>query len=341
MVSSLQRQEAVLRAIVQDYVDKREPVGSKALVQRHNFSVSPATIRNDMAVLEELGLIWQPHTSAGRIPTDRGYRRFVDSLRKLEQLSEPERRAITDFLDAAVDFDDVAERTVRLLAQLTNSLAVMQYPSLRQTVLIHVEIVVLSEQRILLLIVTASGRVVQRNIEIPAGTSEETVTQLRQHLNILAGGNTYVTLKEQMEDFIAHLPKPERELAQVVSRYLTEAMESENEAKIVTAGAAHLGREPEIGKNIGALLDAIEEQVVLLRLFANMDNNVAVSIGEENGDEALAYVSVVTSTYGEINDGQSAARLGIVGPTRMNYASTISAVRAVAAYLTRFVQEKV
>ena len=125
------RKLAVLRAIVEDYVSTNEPVGSKALVDRHNLDVSPATIRNDMAVLEEQGFIVQPHTSAGRIPTDKGYRLFVDRLSAVKPFSTAERRAIETFLAGAYDLDDVVTRTVRLLAQLTRQVAVVQYPSLQ------------------------------------------------------------------------------------------------------------------------------------------------------------------------------------------------------------------
>ncbi len=127
------RKLEVLRAIVEDYVETQEPVGSKALVERHHLGVSSATVRNDMAVLEEEGYIRQPHTSAGRVPTDAGYRLFVDRLSRVKPLSPAERRAIERFLLGAVDLDDVVHRTVRLLAQLTRHVAVVQYPSLARS----------------------------------------------------------------------------------------------------------------------------------------------------------------------------------------------------------------
>jgi len=123
------RQLEILRAIVEEYVATEEPVGSKSIAQRHNLGISPATIRNEMAVLEEAGLITQPHTSAGRIPTNLGYRIFVDKLATIKPFSEPERRAIETFLEGAGDLDDVMARTVRLLAQITKQVAVVQYPS--------------------------------------------------------------------------------------------------------------------------------------------------------------------------------------------------------------------
>src|SRR5215510_2502475 len=141
MASSDERRFAVLRAIVADYVSSQEPVASKAIVERHNLGVSSATVRNDMAALEEDGYITQPHTSAGRIPTDKGYRLFVDRLADIKPLSAAERRAITHFLDGAIDLDDVLRRSVRLLAQLTRQVAVVQYPMMTNASVRHVEVV--------------------------------------------------------------------------------------------------------------------------------------------------------------------------------------------------------
>src|SRR6476469_5146596 len=143
-----ERRLAVLRAIVEDYVSTEEPVGSKALVERHGLGVSPATVRNDMAALEEEGFITQPHTSAGRVPTDKGYRLFVDRLSTVKAMSPAERKAIATFLDGAVDLDDVVQRSVRLLAQLTRQVAVVQYPSLSRSAVRHLEVVPVAAARL-------------------------------------------------------------------------------------------------------------------------------------------------------------------------------------------------
>ena len=161
------RKLEVLRAIVEDYVATQEPVGSKALVERHQLGVSPATVRNDMAVLEEEGYIRQPHTSAGRVPTDLGYRLFVDRLSRVKPLSPAERRAIERFLVGAVDLDDVVHRTVRLLAQLTRQVAVVQYPSLARSPVRHLELVPISTTRVMLVMIADTGRVEQRLVELP------------------------------------------------------------------------------------------------------------------------------------------------------------------------------
>ncbi len=152
----------VLRAIVQDYVDTREPVGSKAIVERHAFGVSAATIRNDMALLEDEELIAAPHTSSGRVPTDKGYRVFVDHLSELRPLTAAQRTAISSFLEGPADLDDVLVRTVRALTQLTGQVAIVQYPSFARAHVSHVELVQLGGGRMLVIVVTDTGRVSQR-----------------------------------------------------------------------------------------------------------------------------------------------------------------------------------
>src|SRR6201985_1958142 len=174
-----ERKLTVLRAIVEDYVSTTEPVGSKSLVDRHGLDVSPATIRNDMAVLEEQGYIAQPHTSAGRVPTDKGYRLFVDRLSCLKPMSGAERRAIETFLAGAYSLDEVVTRTVRLLAQLTRQVAVVQYPLLSQSSVRHIELVSLSPQRVLLVLITDTGRVEQAAVDLPDGAQPESIPHLR------------------------------------------------------------------------------------------------------------------------------------------------------------------
>ena len=162
---SEERRQAVLQAIVEGYVSTSEPVGSQALARSKSLGVSPATIRNDMTILAAEGLITQPHTSAGRVPTDKGYRFFVDHL-VARALREPHRNAIRTFLSDAVDLNDVVERSVRLLSQLTRQVAVVQYPSLRDAAIQRVELVRMSQARALAVVISADARVEQAAVEI-------------------------------------------------------------------------------------------------------------------------------------------------------------------------------
>jgi heat-inducible transcriptional repressor len=173
------RRLEILRAIVDEYVSTQEPVGSKSIAARSGLGISPATIRNEMAVLEDEGLITHPHTSAGRIPTDLGYRVFVDKLATVKPLSSAERRAIETFLEGALDLDDVVLRTVRLLADVTKQVAVVQYPSMVKSRVRHVELVALTPSRLMMILITDSGRVEQRVLELAADVTDLFLSTLK------------------------------------------------------------------------------------------------------------------------------------------------------------------
>jgi transcriptional regulator of heat shock response len=237
------RRLEILRAIVDEYVATQEPVGSKSIADHHGLGISPATIRNEMAILEEEGLITQPHTSAGRIPTDRGYRVFVDKLATVKPLSTPERRAIETFLEGSNDLEELLKRSAKLLADITKQVAVVTYPIL--------------------------------------GESRE---------------------------------------------------------KLAISGTAHLARSGEdLGFTLSPILEALEEQVVLLRLLNEVHPTVHVRIGSEQTETNLQTTSLVTVGYG--GDSAQIGALGVLGPTRMDYAGSMAAVDAVARYVGRFINE--
>ena len=326
------RKLAVLRAIVQDYVSTMEPVGSKSLVDRHHLDVSPATIRNDMAVLEEQGYIAQPHTSAGRIPTDKGYRLFVDRLSGVKPLSVAERRAIETFLAGAYDLDDVVTRTVRLLAQLTRQVAVVQYPSLTRSSIRHVELVPLAAKRLLLVMITDTGRVQQRMVELPAPIEEDAVTQLRAVLNACLDGRMLTDVASVVADLPERVQPSERPNAAAVFSVILENLVERNEEKVVVGGASNL-TPADFSQGLHEVLESLEEQVVLMRLLGeSVDQSaVTVRIGAENPVAGLRSTSLVVAGYG--SGDQAVARLGVLGPTRMDYPTAMGAVRAVARYV--------
>jgi len=323
----------VLRAIVADYVSTHEPVGSKAIVDRHNLGVSSATVRNDMAVLEEDGFIAQPHTSAGRIPTDKGYRQFVDRISQVKPLSAAERKAVQTFLEGAVDLDDVLRRSVRLLAQLTRQVAVVQYPTLTRSTVRHLEVVALTPARLMLVLITDSGRVDQRVVDLGDVLDDADVARVREILNgALAGqrlGQASATVAELPETGPADLRMPLTMIATV----LIETLVEHPEERLVLGGTPNLTRNhADFPGTLRQVLEALEEQVVVLRLLAASQDSglVTVRIGEENEAEDLRGASVVTIGYGA---GTPLGGMGVVGPTRMDYPGTISAVHAVARYV--------
>lgn len=338
----------VLRVIVQDYVASREPVGSKSIVERHSFGVSAATIRNDMALLEEEELIVAPHTSSGRVPTDKGYRMFVDHLADLRPLTAAQRQAIDQFLGASVDLDDVLARTVRLLSQLTHQVALVQYPLLSKSRVRHVELVPLSATRIMSVFITDTGRVEQRIVDAPGSLDDAFLAELRARLNTALGGLGLVEATEVLRDFANNFEPVRHPLVSLISSSLIEQIGANRQDRLLMAGAANLVRtEEDFSGSIFPVLEAIEEQVTLLRLFGEMaaDQNgvaaqkgVSASIGRENAEFGLGEISILTSGYGA-PDG-SIARLGVLGPLRMDYSNNMAAVRAVARYLTGLLGEE-
>jgi heat-inducible transcriptional repressor len=334
-----ERRLAVLRAIVEDYVATQEPVGSKALVERHGLGVSPATVRNDMAALEEEGLITQPHTSAGRIPTDKGYRLFVDRLTTIKPMSAAERRAISTILDGAVDLDDVVQRSVRLLAQLTHQVALVQYPTLSRSQVRHLELVLLAPSRVLVVLILSSGRVEQRLVDLGRPVEEDDVAALRGRLGAALSGRIIADATTALGALDA--PPDDGGLHDAVSEVLVEAMSDHRSSeRVAVGGAANLARFGDSFEiSVRPLLEALEEHVVLLKLLGEVHTGgtVTVRIGHEGPYQEFASTSVVSTGYGP--GDEAVGNLGVVGPTRMDYPGTMAAVRAVARYVSRILDE--
>ena len=335
------RKLAVLRAIVEDYVQTHEPVGSKSLADRHALGVSSATIRNDMAALEDEGLISAPHTSAGRIPTDKGYRVFVDKLNAVKPMSSAEKRAIQSFLDQAVDLDDVMNRTARLLAQLTKQVALVQYPILGRSSVRHIELVQVAPSRILLIVITDTGRIEQRNVDTGIDVTDVFMSDLRQQLNSHLVGRNLNDVPSALSGIEQHFDMSVRPAVAQVVTTLMESVLHQNEERIVIGGASHLARlADDSPESMVPMLEALEEQMVLLKLFGEtvLPDALQVRIGAENSVEEFHTSSVVTVGYG--SGDQALATLGVLGPTRMDYSNSMSSVQAVAMYVGKILADQ-
>ncbi|MDU0479268.1 heat-inducible transcriptional repressor HrcA [Staphylococcus chromogenes] len=324
--STEKRRKEILGAIVADYIASQEPVGSKALVERHRLGVSSATVRNDMAVLEAEGYIVQQHASSGRIPTEKGYRLFVDSIHEIKPLSLPERRAILNFLEGGVDLEDVLRRSVQLLSQLTRQAAVVQLPTLKVSRVKHCEVVALTPMRLLLVLITDVGRVEQRNVELAEPVAD--VTPLRAALNQAIDGKTMSEASVSLAELAEHAPADMRDMLIRCATVLIETLMEGPTDRLILAGASNLTR---INTSV---LDALEEQVTVLRLLSHVqEGQVNVSIGSEIQEKDLHGTSIVSTGYGD--DEATFGALGVIGPTFMDYTGTISKVSAVAQYVSR------
>ncbi len=344
MSSTDERRFEVLRAIVSDYVATQEPIGSKALVDRHHLGVSSATIRNDMAVLEAEGYIAQPHTSSGRVPTDKGYRLFVDRISEVKPLSSVERRAILSFLDSGVDLDDVLRRSVRLLAQLTRQVAIIQYPVLASATVRHLEIVALAPARLLLVVITDTGRVEQRMVDASQDLDDNAIARLRDMFSAALNGQRMEIASHKVAELANAAPDDLRPAVIRVATVLVETLVERTDDRLVLGGTSNLARAAAdfapISGSMDSVLEALEEQVVVLKLLAatQLPGTVTVQIGEETRTENLRGAAVVSTGYGA--PGTVFGGMGVLGPTRMDYPGTIASVAAVARYVGEVLAER-
>ena len=345
------RRMLVLRAVVEDYIRSQEPVGSTTLTRDHDLGVSSATVRNDMAALEDEGYLIQPHTSAGRVPTEKGYRYFVDRLATVVPLSEAQRRGINSFLSGSVNLQDTLQRAARLLAQITGQVAVVAAPSLSKSTLRHIEIVPVSINTLLAVVITDTGRVAQHILNVTKLPDVTTLTRTADCVRQMGARKEYHAIST---------------LAETLAQAFDGMADDERASELYMAGTSRLAHQRTVA-DLAPLFDALEEQVVLMKLMSSLSettqsDGVGVAIGSETHTPGLLHASVVTSGYGRTSAaatdgathaaassqtenqsgddtrqaGEPVAFVGSIGPTHMDYAATMAAVRAVARYLTAF-----
>ena len=321
-------------------------------VQFHDDVKMPASkVKENLAkILEQEGYIAQPHTSAGRIPTDLGYRMFVDRIDDFKPLTQAERRAIFQLIDGNGDLDDMLDRTVRVLSGLTHQVALIQYPTVSRATIKHIEVVGLGPSRILVVLITDAGQVEQKIVITTGNVDDEALRGIRDAVNAEFSGQKLSRVMRtasapvpgvdhgQPEPVVGAVPAAADvavALAQVRSA-VADLVMATREERIIMAGTANLARSGrEFGEKMAPILEAFEEQVVLLKLLTSMaedQDEISVRIGRENTHESFSSTSLVAAEYG--HDAGSSARLAVLGPTRMDYPTTITAVRAVAKYVS-------
>lgn len=327
------RKLRILRAIVAEYVADGEPVGSRRVVEVARLEVSAATVRNDMAVLEELGYITQPHTSAGRVPTDQGYRRFVDDLADNAALETPERELIGELLGSARDVEDLLARTSTVLSQLTRLVSLVIAPAVDASRCKLVELVGLTPQSALLLLVADTGRVEKRTVELPAGTTETDLDRVRTMLAEQVRGRPMGEVATILRGVVDGAPSELRDVLRGVADATDAGLAEDTVHHVVVGGRASLAGEVALERDeLSRILELLEERATLARILSDtVGDEPLVRIGGENTVEDLRATSLVAQRYRVVTAGS----LGVLGPTRMDYASVLSTVRAVADELQR------
>jgi heat-inducible transcriptional repressor len=335
-----ERKAAILRDLVRLYIRTGEPVGSEALVAGSGLNVSSATIRNELAALEEMGYLTQPHTSAGRMPTDRGYRYFVDMLPSRIRLRDPDRKAIVGFFDEALaDVDEILRGTTHLLSRLTRYAALALAPSPREIPIARAELVPLGTVT-LLLVVFESGRVEKRALELPETMSEEETERLsRRVTEALRGRPVHVAAQALSQGARKGSDAEQAVFAKVAGalKGIDEATEAEH---VFLGGVANIAAEEAFRQHdtLRDMLEALEREseILLLLREAATTPPVTVTIGRENPMTGIWEASVIAAPYAA--GGGSQGTIGVVGPLRMDDAAAISAVREVAERLSAAVE---
>ena len=332
------RKTRILRTIVAEYIASAEPVGSRRVVERARLDVSAATVRNEMAALEEMGFISQPHTSAGRVPTDRGYRYFVDRLAEQPPVDEARRELIQELIGSAHDLEDLLARTSTVLAQLTRLVSLVIAPALDAASCRVIELISLSTQTVLLLLVTDTGQVIKRQIELRAVVNEEDVDRARTVLNEYVRGRRMSDVHATVAGLVDAAPSELRDLLRGVSAATADGVGTEVSHDVFVGGQAALAGERSFERDqLSHVLQLLEERVTLAQLLSQSTtgDEPFVRIGAEHDLEELHPTSLVAQRYRLVTSGS----VGVLGPTRMDYASVLSTVRTVADQLQQTLRD--
>jgi len=329
------RKAQLLRAVVHDFIQQAKPVGSKTLADRYALGLSAATIRNELAALEEQGYLSHPHTSAGRVPTDLGYRFYVDSLSGVGKLARAQEEAIARFFEGAADLEETMRRTSVLLARLTQYTAMVAPPSLDRSRLRHIELVGLGRHVVMVVIIVDTGRVEKRLVESTFEVAADDLDELRRRFLDALVGERLDRAELVLGALGERVPPGRQALFDLLADAVGQMVSDQTSERVFIGGQAHLaGPDAFDGlETVHRVYEALEQQVLVLRLLRavlDSDEQLSVTIGSENTVAGIEACSLVTSAYGT---GDAAGSIGVIGPTRMDYLRAMAAVQAVARYL--------
>jgi len=331
-----QRKQKVLEAVVEDHIATAEPVSSRTIARKYQLGVSPATIRNEMADLEEIGLIEQPHTSAGRIPSQQGYRYYVDRLMRKGNLTDREKSTITSiFAQQARELVDIVQRTIKIVSQCTDYLVFLSGPQLENAALHQVRFISLAPDKALLVIVSENGWVENRLIDLPAAVSRDELEQVERVFNTYFRGLTFPQITQAILKSVYDELSRQRLLIDLALDIIESVLKQESEDVLYLGGTRNILKQPEYRdiQQVRKLLDLIEEQSVLRTILAETrDIGITVRIGRENKFDQVQNCSVVTATY--TIGGNTVGAFGLLGPVRMNYARATALVEFITQTLS-------
>ncbi|WP_199624729.1 heat-inducible transcriptional repressor HrcA [Paenibacillus alkalitolerans] len=320
-----ERQKLILTAIIDDYIRSAEPVGSRSISKRGDVGFSPATIRNEMSDLEELGYLEQPHTSAGRIPSHKGYRYYVDNLLCPGTVSHQEKELMKAFFESRIlELEQAVQQAASILSSLTNYTAILLGPETYQTTLQSLQLIPLNDHSAVAIIVTNTGHVENRRFTIPEGVQISEIEKFVNLLNAKLKGVPLYRLRSKMHSEL------NAELSRYVAGYeellavVDTVLQSDEGDRLYLGGATNMLAQPEFKDvdKVKTLFELLEESRTLVQVFSGAPAGIQVKIGGENSLEAINNCSVITASYSL--DGQPVGTIGILGPTRMDYKKVIA-----------------
>lgn len=319
------RQRMILNAIVDDYIRFAEPVGSRSISKRGDVAFSPATIRNEMADLEELGFLEQPHTSAGRVPSTKGYRYYVDHLIKLNGVEDKDLQQLRSyFTEQMTQMEQVIQHTAMIMSNMTNYTSIVLGPEMFNTSLKHFGLVPLDQSSAVAIVVTNTGHVENRTITIPPELKMEDLEKVVNILNHKLVNVPLARLKAKLYSEVGQELERYVEHCEQAMSVLDSALKNSEEHRVFMSGATNMLTQPEFKDvdKVKTILDLLDETPTIMRMFSSLPTGIQVRIGTENDHEAISNCSLITATYEA--DGQPLGTIGILGPTRMEYGKVIN-----------------
>ncbi|SET41769.1 heat-inducible transcription repressor HrcA [Natronincola peptidivorans] len=336
------RKIKILQTIIRDYIETAEPVGSRTLSKKYNLGVSAATIRNEMADLEDLGYLIQPHTSAGRIPSDKGYRLYVDNLMEIKMIANLQRKNIKNNLVRQFgEVEQLLQYSSKIISQLTNYTSAVLAPQIKENRIKHIQLVPIDTENIITVMVTDTGIIKNPLVNVPEGISYDKVEKVSNLLNKKLQG---LTIKEIEGELLKELEEELYEFNSLIGSVMPKlfnVLEGIEDVELFLTGTTNIFNFPEFNDVFKAktFLKMLEEKQKMGHLIsASTDEGISISIGSENLYQEAKECSLVTATY-KINDNVI-GKLSVIGPTRMDYSNVVGVMNQISQYINELLRTR-
>ena len=338
-----EREKVILRYIIQQFILTASPVGSRNITNKYNVGVSPATVRNIMSELEETGFINHPHTSAGRIPTDKGYRFYVDSLMDIEQLNNYEKNIIEESLkQKEIEKEELLKSTSKLLSSITRQLAYVSYPNIDNAILKKIQLFVLSSTKLLVVVSIQSGLVKTITLELSFEIEEKGITEIEAQLNEKLAGLSFSEIRNTFKDRFTLIEDEQKPIIRLFIDSLDKIFKDDKKTdNLFMSGAKDLVKQPEFDgpERFQSIIELIEDKDIIIHILEKSSElaakNVYISIGNENEHQKMHDYSFVSKEY---KMGDISGTLGIIGPKRMEYSRIIAIVNYVSQIISEILK---